>query len=113
MTDSIILTSKAIRMNSILVTGATGKQGGSLVRNLLSRNAPVQILAVTRNAKSSSALELAQGSSNVTLIEGNLDDPAGIFKSVKERTSIPIQGVFSVQVYVFEQVSTERASISN
>ncbi|KAH8429553.1 NmrA/HSCARG family protein [Aspergillus melleus] len=84
-------------MDSILVTGATGKQGGSVVRDLLRRNAPFNILAVTRNAKSSSALQLAQKSPNITLIEGNLDDPAGIFKAVKAQTSTPVWGVFSVQ----------------
>ncbi|KAI9039640.1 nucleoside-diphosphate-sugar epimerase family protein [Aspergillus affinis] len=56
-----------------------------------------KILAVTRNAKSSSVLNLAQTSPNVTLIEGNLDDPAGIFKAVKAQTSTPVWGVFSVQ----------------
>ena len=85
-------------MKSILVTGATGKQGGSVVQSLLARKAPFQILAVTRNAQSSSAQKLAQKSPNVTLIEGDLDSPAAIFAAAKEQASTPVWGVFSVQV---------------
>ncbi|KAJ5172483.1 hypothetical protein N7492_005076 [Penicillium capsulatum] len=83
---------------SILVTGATGKQGGSVILQLLKRDSPFQIFAVTRDAKSSSAQNLAQKSSNITLVEGNLDDPATIFQNVKKHTSEPVWGVFSVQV---------------
>ncbi|CAG8885722.1 unnamed protein product [Penicillium egyptiacum] len=79
-------------MTSILVTGATGKQGGSLINNLLKKNAPFKILAVTRDVNSASAKRLAQKSSSITLIQGNLDDPAAIFKNAKR-----VWGVFSVQ----------------
>lgn len=83
---------------SILVTGATGKQGGSVILNLIKRDVEFHIFAVTRDVKSSSAQKLAQKSSKITLIEGNLDDPATIFNTVKEHTSDPVWGVFSVQV---------------
>lgn len=69
-----------------------------MVLNLLNRSIPSRILAVTRDAKSSSAQELAQRSSRITLVEGNLDEPAAIFKRAKELTSAPVWGVFSVQV---------------
>lgn len=85
-------------MTTILVTGATGKQGGSVIKNLLEKNAPFKILAVTRDVNSASAKKLAQKSSNITLIQGNLNDPAAIFENVKRQTSTPIWGVFSVQV---------------
>ncbi|KAJ5951468.1 NmrA-like family protein [Penicillium vulpinum] len=84
-------------MASILITGATGKQGGSVVNSLLKKNAPFKILAVTRDINSTSAKKLAQKSSNITLIEGNLQDPAAIFENVKRQTSSPVWGVFSVQ----------------
>lgn len=42
-------------MTSVLVTGATGKQGGSVIKNLLEKNAPFKILAVTRDVNSASA----------------------------------------------------------
>ena len=80
-------------MTSILVTGATGKQGGSVINNLLKKNASFKILAVTRDINSASAKELAQKSSSITLIQGNLDDPAAIFKNAER-----VWGVFSVQV---------------
>ncbi|KGO67510.1 Peptidase C12, ubiquitin carboxyl-terminal hydrolase 1 [Penicillium italicum] len=84
-------------MTTILVTGATGKQGGSVINTLLAKSAPFKILAVTRDASSASAKKLAQKSSNITLIQGNLDDPAAIFENVQRQTSTPVWGVFSVQ----------------
>ncbi|KAF7592529.1 hypothetical protein BBP40_012753 [Aspergillus hancockii] len=84
-------------MTAVLITGATGKQGGSVIRNLIEKDAPFQILAVTRNIESSSAQKLAQKSSRVILVEGNLDDPEAIFKNAKAKISTPIWGVHSVQ----------------
>lgn len=87
-------------MTAVLITGATGKQGGSVIRSLIKRNAPFQILALTRNAQSASALKLAQLSPKITLVEGDLNDPAAIFKNARSKlpASVPIWGVFSVQV---------------
>ncbi|KAJ5490603.1 Peptidase C12 ubiquitin carboxyl-terminal hydrolase 1 [Penicillium expansum] len=84
-------------MTTILVTGATGKQGGSVITSLLEKSVPFKILAVTRDANSASAKKLAQKSPNITLIQGNLDHPAAIFENVKRQTSTPVWGVFSVQ----------------
>jgi uncharacterized protein YbjT (DUF2867 family) len=85
-------------MASILVTGATGKQGGALIQNLIQKNAPFQILAVTRNTESPSAQKLVKLSKNITLVQGDLDNPSEIFKNAQSQTSQPIWGVFSVQV---------------
>lgn len=85
-------------MTTILITGATGKQGGSVIDNLLKKQAPFKILAVTRDINSASAKKLAQKSDQITLIEGNLDDPAAIFENAKRQWSTPVWGVFSVQV---------------
>ncbi|PQE08991.1 nucleoside-diphosphate-sugar epimerase family protein [Rutstroemia sp. NJR-2017a WRK4] len=87
-------------MAAILITGATGKQGGSVIRSLIKCNAPFTILAVTRNAHSPSALKLAQTSPKIKLVEGDLDDPAALFRTARSKlpASTPIWGVFSVQV---------------
>ncbi|KAJ6190088.1 Peptidase C12 ubiquitin carboxyl-terminal hydrolase 1 [Penicillium mononematosum] len=58
----------------------------------MTKNASFKILAVTRDINSASAKKLAQKSSSITLIQGNLDDPAAIFKNAKR-----VWGVFSVQ----------------
>ncbi|KAJ6083719.1 hypothetical protein N7467_007854 [Penicillium canescens] len=84
-------------MATLLITGATGKQGGSVINNLIEKDASFKILAVTRDVNSASAKKVAQKSSNITLIQGNLDDPAAIFENVKRKTSEPVWGVFSVQ----------------
>lgn len=85
-------------MTAVLVTGATGKQGSSVIKSLVAKNAPFEILAVTRNAQSPSAQRLTALSPNIKLVEGNLDHAAGIFDNARKVTQRPIWGVFSVQV---------------
>lgn len=87
-------------MSAVLITGATGKQGGSLIKTLVSRKSPLEILAVTRNPQSASAQKLAKLSSNIKLVEGNLDDPATLFRNARKATQSAIWGVFSVQVRI-------------
>ncbi|MCJ1376981.1 hypothetical protein MMC17_000071 [Xylographa soralifera] len=79
---------------TILITGATGKQGGAVIANLLAAqdSQPLHIIAVTRSKASKSAQSLA-AKSNVSLVEGDLDDPTAIFKQTG-----PVWGVFSVQL---------------
>ena len=59
---------------NILVTGATGKQGGAVVSALLASPSAANfvIYAVTRNPTSAAAISLAS-KPNVKVIEGNLD----------------------------------------
>lgn len=84
---------------ALLITGATGKQGGSVISALLARKAEFQILAVTRDPESSGAKRLAAKSSAITLIKGDLDHVDGIFTAAAQKaTSGKIWGVFSVQV---------------
>ncbi|KAJ4259725.1 hypothetical protein NW762_007656 [Fusarium torreyae] len=82
---------------TILVTGATGKQGGSVVAALLAAKADFNILALTRDASSPSAQRLASKSANITLVEGNLDDAGAVFTNATKVSTSPIWGVFSVQ----------------
>ena len=75
----------------LIVTGATGKQGGALISALLARpSQPFDIYAVTRKATSSSAQALAK-MPNVHVIEGNFDNAEAILKQVHEPW-----GLFSV-----------------
>ncbi|KAM0447584.1 hypothetical protein ACHAO4_008911 [Trichoderma viride] len=83
---------------ALLITGATGKQGGSLIKALLARNADFKILAVTRDAASPSAKKLAAASPKITLVQGNLDDTEAIFQNAKKAAQEPVWGVFSVQL---------------
>ncbi|TKA70842.1 hypothetical protein B0A49_04954 [Cryomyces minteri] len=82
----------------ILITGATGKQGGATVDALLSspQASDFTILAMTRNPSSGSAQKLV--SRGCKIVQGDLHDVPGIFRSAKEVTTDPIWGVFSVQV---------------
>lgn len=82
----------------ILVTGATGQQGGQAVRALLARPPPFpyEILALTRNASSSSAKNLSKNHPKITLIEGNLDHCETVFEKAGGRDSV--WGVFLVPI---------------
>lgn len=96
---------------AILITGATGKQGGSVLDALLAADGDFQYLAVTRNPKSPSAQRLAQKSPNIKVISGDLDHPDEIFKAAREATTVPIWGVYSVQVSPIDIFSTFRSLV--
>ena len=83
---------------ALLITGATGKQGGSVITALLKAEADFEIFALTRNTQSPSAQKLQQKSPNIKLVSGDLDDADAIFRKAKEITRLPIWGVYSVQV---------------
>jgi uncharacterized protein YbjT (DUF2867 family) len=81
---------------SLLITGATGQQGGAVMKALLASSdasSSFTILALTRNVRSVSAAALAARFPEIKLIEGSLDEPHAIFT----RAATPIWGVFSVQ----------------
>ncbi|KXH67046.1 nucleoside-diphosphate-sugar epimerase family protein [Colletotrichum salicis] len=84
---------------AILITGATGKQGGAVVSALPARQpSDFLLLAVTRNAQSPSAKRLAAKSSNIKLVEGDLDATPALFTSAKAAAgAVPLWGVYSVQ----------------
>lgn len=64
----------------IAVLGATGSQGGGLVRAILSdQNSEFSVRAVTRNSQSEKARELADLGAEV--IEADLDDPQSLAKA--------------------------------
>jgi len=78
----------------LLITGATGKQGGAVIEALLARQShnPFHIIALTRKKDSAKAQRLASNP-NVSLVQGDLDDCASIFKQIDQPW-----GVFSVQL---------------
>ena len=72
----------------ILVFGATGAQGGSVARNLLSRG-QFDVRALTRKADSQAAQELRTLGAEV--VQGDLDDPASLTAALEG-----VYGVFGV-----------------
>jgi uncharacterized protein YbjT (DUF2867 family) len=74
--------------NKILVFGATGGQGGSVARQLLSRG-QFDVRAFTRNTESPAAQELREAGAEV--VQGNLDDVASIEAALEG-----VYGVFGV-----------------
>ncbi|QLD89808.1 NmrA/HSCARG family protein [Natronomonas salina] len=60
-------------MTTVLVTGATGNQGGSVVDHLLASETDFEVLGLTRDASGEAARELADR--GVEMVEGDLDDP--------------------------------------
>lgn len=72
----------------VLVAGATGRQGGAVVRHMLPKG--WRLRALTRNPKSYAARQLAE--KGVELVEGDMDDPASL-----ERAARGVYGIYSVQ----------------
>jgi uncharacterized protein YbjT (DUF2867 family) len=93
----------------ILVTGATGKQGGAVIDALLndSTHKFSTILAVTRDPNSSSAKMLALKSVLIKLVQGNLDDVPTIFENAGYINKEQIWGVYSVQVSLGKGVTID------
>jgi uncharacterized protein YbjT (DUF2867 family) len=76
------------RGKEILVTGATGQQGGAVVRHLLQRGWSVR--ALCRDPEKPAARALADV--GVRVLRGNLDDRASLDEAVKG-----VYGVFGLQ----------------
>src|SRR5882672_11262501 len=72
---------------NVLVTGATGKQGGHLVRELLARGHSIR--AMTRKPESPAAAVLAK--LGVTIVPGDFDDQASL-----ERAARGVDTVFAM-----------------
>ena len=69
---------------AVVVTGATGKQGGAVVKSLLERGHEVR--AVTRSTDSAKARELANA--GVTFVRASLEDTAALRKVLEGATSL-------------------------
>ena len=76
----------------ILVTGATGQQGGAVAQNLLKRPGFV-VRALTRDSAQPAAQALAHTGAEV--VRGDLDDPASVRRALEGAW-----GVFSVQNFM-------------
>jgi len=82
---------------NILVTGATGKQGGALIE-ALANNPAFTLLAQTRNASGSGAQKLTSQGKNIKVVEGDQEDVPGLFKNAQKAANGEIWGVYSVQI---------------
>jgi uncharacterized protein YbjT (DUF2867 family) len=93
-------------IKQILITGATGKQGGALIDALLKSPPPTpfHLVAMTRNAQSAKAQSLSR-QPNVSVLEGDLDNINEVFAKSKEQ---PFFGVFSVQTPMNPQVEEKQ-----
>jgi len=102
----------ATTTKAILITGATGKQGGAVLEQL-SRHpsrAEYTLLAVTRDANASSAHRIVERYPDVKIVQGNLDNVSSLFEAAKSvlqdaGKEEKIWGVYSVQVSMGKGVS--------
>ncbi|KAJ5470960.1 hypothetical protein N7530_008317 [Penicillium desertorum] len=89
---------------TILVTGATGTQGGAVIRAIAALPRPeFTILALTRDINSQSSKKLVKKYPSVKLVTGDLNTPDEIFKAIDS----PVWGVFSVQTPFGKAASLE------
>lgn len=97
-------------IKTILVTGATGKQGGSVIDAILAlpkEQDEYCIIAVTRDTNSSAAKSLGSRCPTVKLLAGNLDDVPAIFDAAHSLSNLPIWGVYSVQISMGKGVTKD------
>ncbi len=83
---------------TIVVTGATGQQGGAVVRSLITRGWKVR--ALVRNPEKPAAQQLAKD--NVELVKGDLFTPSSLDKALNGA-----YGVFSVQTFAETGIAGE------
>lgn len=96
----------------ILVTGATGNQGGAVVEALIKLNdEDFLIVALTRNAASPTAKRLQTLSKSIYVVQGNMNNPEAIFPEVQKTTGTPIWGVFMVQVSLPQAIQSKQSDI--
>ena len=100
-----IISQKVEMRRNILVTGATGKQGTALIHALLPPSTldpehRYYVYALTRNASTPSAQYLSEIGENITLVEGDLEEPISISKIFKDaKLEGGIWGVFAVLAF--------------
>jgi uncharacterized protein YbjT (DUF2867 family) len=68
----------------VVVTGATGKQGGAVVKSLLERGHEVR--AVTRSTDSAKARQLVDA--GIPLVRASLEDTAALTKALEGATAL-------------------------
>ncbi len=83
---------------TILVTGATGHQGGAALRHLRGKGFPVR--ALTRDPEKPAAKALA--GHGIDIVAGDLSDPASITRTLDD-----VYGVYSVQNWQADGIEAE------
>jgi len=73
---------------TVLVTGATGRQGGAVIRHMLPKG--WKLRALTRNLDSHNAKELSR--QGIELVRGDLEAPASLTSA-----TVGVYGIYSVQ----------------
>jgi uncharacterized protein YbjT (DUF2867 family) len=73
---------------TVLITGATGRQGGAVLSHMLPKG--WKLRALTRNTESHASKSLA--AKGVEMVAGDLEDPASLERAVRG-----VYGVYSVQ----------------
>jgi uncharacterized protein YbjT (DUF2867 family) len=75
----------------ILVSGATGRQGGAVLKHLLKNNLPVRALSRTPESLSSQRLI----SKNIQVVKGDMSDPVSLENAMRDCCSVySIQNFF-------------------
>ena len=73
---------------TVLVAGATGRQGGAVIRNMLPKG--WKLRALTRSLSSYAAQDLKR--QGVEVVQGDLEDPASLARAAQG-----VYGIYSVQ----------------
>ena len=77
-----------ITNKTVLITGATGRQGGAVIRHMLPKG--WKLRALTRNPGSATAQDLTR--QGIDVVQGDLEDPTSL-----GRAAHGVYGIYSVQ----------------
>jgi uncharacterized protein YbjT (DUF2867 family) len=89
---------------TVLVTGATGRQGGAAAHHLLAMGWHVRVLARDPNKPAALALRLA----GAEIVQGNLDDQASLETAIQG-----VYGVFSAQSFGYDDEIRQGKNIAD
>ncbi|CAK7233374.1 hypothetical protein SEUCBS140593_008581 [Sporothrix eucalyptigena] len=82
--------------NTVLVVGATGKQGAETIKSLLALNVPdLKVLALTRDTSTPRAQSLAASDARIELIQGDQLKPDAIFSGLPKDS---VRAIFLIAV---------------
>jgi uncharacterized protein YbjT (DUF2867 family) len=86
---------------TLLITGATGKQGGALITSLIATPSTASlftIVAVSRDPASTGSKRLAAMGPHISVLAGDLADPSDLLRRAETTSGSPVWGVYSVQI---------------
>ncbi|KAL3472278.1 hypothetical protein BJX99DRAFT_235859 [Aspergillus californicus] len=93
----------------VVIVGALGAQGSSVLSALLASNDPYKIRALTSNANSPEAIRLASTSPDIEFVQTNLASPLSLLEAFTGATVIFANTVFRPDIFMAQGANAAEA----